>query len=112
MISVRLSPARARVAPISGPLVTIRVRLSPARALVAPISGPLVTISVRVSPARALVAPNSEPLATIRAVRLTMHGHLSTHHGLLPRNRPFTRAFFVLARGQNRADETSFHCET
>src|SRR5690348_16126893 len=103
MISVRLSPARAQVAPISGPVVTIRVRLSPARAQVAPISGQVVTIRVRLSPARAQVAPisgqvltirvrlpperswvatMSGPLATIRALRLTMRAatkHLTVH---------------------------------
>src|SRR5882672_380795 len=129
----RLPPARASVPMVSRPLAGVRGRLPPARARVPTVSLPLAGVRDRLPPARASVPTVSRPLLAMRGLHPAYDGTGRDHEptaleragappddawSSLDEQRAATRKatvrarVFVLARGQNRARETSFHCET
>src|SRR5882672_6824175 len=128
-----LRPVRPELSDISLPLAGVRVCLPAVRALVPTVRRPLAGVWRRLPPARASVPTVSRPLLAMRGLHPaydgTGHDHEPTaleRAGAPPydawsslderraatRKRPFACRVFVLARGQNRARETSFHCET
>jgi hypothetical protein len=111
-VRVRLLTARARVPTVRRRLAGVRDRLPPARASVPTVSRPLLAMRGRVPSGRALVTTMSRPLSSVRALLLTMYRVLSTNGGSYQESDRSRARVFVLARGQNRAQETSFHCET